>query len=107
MKTLTKEQILFNNGIYLTDLISSSTMGGIEAAMEEYYNQDKWIRVEDAKPDKGKPVLLFNGHWIGVGFYKKNFALNIDGEPEWSDETSEYIHPNPTHWQPLPNSPKQ
>lgn len=64
-----------------------------------------WISVED-KPEKAKPILLFNGFWTGVGYYDKNYLLNMDDEPKWSDEIGEYISPEPTHWQPLPAPPK-
>lgn len=64
-----------------------------------------WIDVNDKKPPKAKPIMIYNGHWIGVGYYKKNYKLKIEGEPKWSDETGEYITPNPTHWQLLPPPP--
>lgn len=66
--------------------------------------QNVWIRVKDKKPRKGKYVLLYNGHWIGVGKYQPNSELVY--EPKWQDETTEYITPSPTHWQPLPKPPK-
>lgn len=71
------------------------------------YEMDRWIRVEDELPEKAKPVLLYNGLWIGVGYYDKNHEHNIDEEPKWSDETGEYIPEDVTHWQPLPQPPKQ
>lgn len=75
--------------------------------MNYHRMNNKWIKVSDKKPPKGEPILIFNGHWIGVGYYKKNFALNIEGEPDWSDETTEYIEPGATHWMPLPEPPKK
>ena len=64
-----------------------------------------WIKVKDKKPPKGKPVLIFNGNWTGVGFYKKNYKLKISGEPNWSEENGEYLFAEPTHWMPLPETP--
>ena len=68
-------------------------------------NKDEWISVEDNKPKNGVPVLVFNGHWTGVAYYKKNFEIGIEGEPDWCDESTEYFKPYPTHWQPLPTPP--
>ena len=42
----TKQEILTKNGVYYEDLISSSTMGGIEAAMDEYVNKVKAELIE-------------------------------------------------------------
>jgi hypothetical protein len=64
-------------------------------------NKEDWILIKERKPPKAKPILLSNGHWIGVGYYKKNYKLKISDEPKWSDEVGEYITPEPTHWQPL------
>lgn len=73
--------------------------------MDEYANQDKWISIKYRLPEKAKPILLYNSNWIGVGYYKLNFEMDIEGEPDWSDETTEYIS-GVTHWQPLPQPPK-
>lgn len=67
--------------------------------------KDKWIDVKDKKPPKGKPILLYNGHWIGVGYYKKNYKMKDPDEPKWSSEDGEYIYYDATHWQPLPEPP--
>ena len=70
-----------------------------------------WVSVEDDKPALATPVLIATKHWIGVGYYKKNFELNLYDEPEWSEENGEYIFGGEvTHWMPLPsppNSPEQ
>jgi len=61
----------------------------------------KWISVEEL-PEASKWVLLYNGHWRGVGRYRP------DEEKEfcrWEDENSNWIEPAPTHWQPLPPIP--
>ena len=64
-----------------------------------------WIKIaKNNLPEIGKWVLLFNGHWTGVGKYSPNEDEEYL-EPEWQDETSEYIAPYPTHYMQLPNPP--
>jgi len=63
-----------------------------------------WINIETDKPQQGKWVLLYNGHFMGVGKYRVNDVYEFP-EPEWSDEIGEYITPEPTHWMPLPEPP--
>lgn len=64
----------------------------------------EWIIIKDKKPPKDKWVLLYNGHWRGVG---KRFNKVDRDEPDYCDETTEYISPDPTHWMPLPSPPTQ
>jgi hypothetical protein len=95
----TKEEILYNNGVYLTDLISSSTMGGIEAAMDEYANQDKWISVKNELPEKGERVLVFTDYGgFDVCYLNNNNSWINSMRPQHSNG-------NVTHWQPLPDTP--
>lgn len=66
-----------------------------------------WIAVTpETMPEKGKWVLLYNGYWTGVGKYQPREDDELP-EPVWQDETSEYINPAPTHYQPLPKPPQQ
>lgn len=68
---------------------------------------NNWIDVKSKKPPKATPILIYNGAWVGIGYYKINYRLKISGEPEWSEENGEYIHTPPTHWQPLPPPPNK
>lgn len=63
-----------------------------------------WIRVESEQPEADKYVLLYNGYWIGVGKRREPREDDVE-EPEYSDETSEYIEPKPSHWRLLPPPP--
>lgn len=65
-----------------------------------------WRPIETAplSPDIGLPVyiLLWNGFHVGVGFRRRP---NYPDDPEFCDETGEFIEPQPTHWMPLPPPP--
>lgn len=65
--------------------------------------EGEWIEL-DNNVVEDKWYLLYNGHWIGIGKYKPNEDNEL-GEPDWQDETSEYISPYPTHYMTLPNPP--
>lgn len=68
----------------------------------QYARAKEWISVKDMKPKKDEWVLLYNGYWRGVG---KRFTKSDRDEPDYCDEITEYISPDPTHWQPLPEPP--
>ena len=70
-------------------------------------NNRLWIKTTDQMPPENEFVLLFNGHWRGVGKRdRENFDAEFDNECEqWQDETTDYIVPVPTHWMPLPAPP--
>jgi hypothetical protein len=69
--------------------------------------ESNWISVSSKKPPKAKPILLCNGNWICIGYYRKNYKLKTINEPQWSEENGEYIFNEPTHWQPLPKMPSE
>lgn len=78
-------------------------LGELRASIEaQIAVAPRWIPVDEKLPEVEKWVLLWNGHWIGVGKYAPD---EVDGSPEWQDETTEYIGPVPTHWMLLPDKP--
>ncbi len=101
----TSEQVGIKNAYkcgFNTALLVSKSLVPPQTKIEEV--KTDWISVGEL-PAIDKWVLLFNGHWVGVGKYHPD--EDRDSNPEWQDETSEYINPIPTHWMPLPQPPKQ
>ena len=47
-------------------------------------------------------VLVYNGKHVGVGF---RISPNYDDDPEWCDESGEYIEPAVQLWMPIPKPP--
>ena len=61
--------------------------------------QTKWISVEDELPNTDRPIIMYGEDYVMIGFYfldKFRDALNIQNQIV-----------NITHWQPLPEPPKQ
>jgi hypothetical protein len=76
-------------------------------------SREQWINVKDKLPEVNKWVLVFNGSGVDMARYVPDESYDPNEpiedqilEPSWSDQTSEYIS-DPTHWQPLPEPPKQ
>ena len=60
-----------------------------------------WISVKDRLPETGEPVLIHNPNWdYGV-------VANYAGEGVWMDSWYKRMTYTPTHWIPLPESPKE
>ena len=80
----------------------------VYAAMEEYANQDKWIKTEDQLPKTNCDVLVLkrNGRVFQMSYHapfdsgKRIFQWW--GFGKWIDQ-----HSQVTHWMKLPNPPKQ
>lgn len=67
--------------------------------------RNQWVSIKDKLPEVGVFVLLWNGHWRGVGRYCGD---DVEDDVErWQDETTEYITPEPTHWMALPAPPAE
>jgi len=60
--------------------------------------ETQWRPIEEAPKEAGKFYLGWNGHWRGVIQY---FVPAYLDDPEWVDETTEFIEPPPTHFIPL------
>lgn len=64
--------------------------------------KEGWQPIETATREEGKPVLVWDGHWMAVAvpfsdkswMIENSFGFNEDGEI-WGV----------THWQPLPEEP--
>ena len=72
----------------------------------KYFRGEAVSDVVEWKDAKDAPfntwLLVANKHWIGVAKRKK---IDEDSyEPEWYDETMQYI-PNPTHYSIKPKNP--
>ncbi|MGI5825196.1 MAG: DUF551 domain-containing protein [Bacillota bacterium] len=93
--------------------------------IEEQPKVGEWISVEDRLPEKEKYVLLISKGWknsqndVYIGCLKDN-AIEADPKGErnfWGIPTEEtdwsiygwsyFKKPNVTHWQPLPEPPKE
>lgn len=59
----------------------------------------QWRPIETAPKEKGKYLLGWNRHHSGVIQY---WPRAYEDDPEWVDESTEFIEPPVTHWMPLP-----
>ena len=62
---------------------------------------DGWVSVEDGLPEKGERVIVCTDNWVVACCY-----INIHGEWKMAYDSS-LFHGKITHYQPLPNPPKQ
>ena len=67
-------------------------------AHEEGAKAMQWRDIATAPRDDNSdmPVILFNGHRVTAGFSWEN---------GWADCWYDWMDPQPTHWQPLPEPP--
>ena len=73
--------------------------------------QDNWISVEDELPKEKGMYLVFNGSSITIEFYTDSYSGYSNNELSftyWSYELSmQGKDGSVTHWQPLPQPPKE
>lgn len=62
----------------------------------------QWRPIEEAPKEAGKYLLGWNGHHSGVTQY---WPPTYEDDPEWVDESTEFIVPPITHFMPLPPPP--
>lgn len=59
----------------------------------------QWISIEDKLPEKGERVLITNG-----AFVCESFLANND---KWQRGGTDLFFMQPTHWQSMPEPPKE
>ena len=69
----------------------------VRITKEEYANQDKWISTKHPPSISGHIIICTDENLIDFGYYKINSKFSA-----WGIESNSI-----THWQPLPNPPKQ
>ncbi len=69
-----------------------------QLAADELHKR-QWISVEDRLPEKGERVLITNG-----AFVCESFLANND---KWQRGGTDLFFMQPTHWQPMPEPPKE
>ena len=76
--------------------------GAIKEFKHQGYNVSKWISCKDKMPDDGVNVLIYAGNrMISLAWYDKDMRyFNI------CDSDYKYNSLDVTHWQPLPEPPK-
>ncbi len=77
----------------------------------------EWISVKDRLPEKQDPVLVYvppcshNGEeyigYVGMAYYTYSVNGGWWGGTDGSVYGAIGIIPNPTHWMPLPEPPKE
>lgn len=69
----------------------------------------EWISVKDRLPEKAKRVQVASRKlkraraFVEIASWHKSWS----GEKTWYDESVGCMDPQPTHWMPLPEPPKQ
>lgn len=84
-----------NGPIYEAEMARLFALARRGAAMQ-------WRPIETAPKEKGKYLLGWNRHHSGVIQY---WPRAYEDDPEWVDESTEFIEPPVTHWMPLPPPP--
>ena len=87
----------FSKNVELLDVLMKAA-----DAIEEL-SKPGWIPVTERLPKYGERVLVFGGFTMYVAYYDKN---RYGGE-SWHKLNSKSHYCNPTHWQPLPQPPKE
>lgn len=69
---------------------------------------DKWIKIEDRKPEYGDPVIIVIKKTVQNVTYMRNGYDDVDDwfEPyHYDDKESAAWISDVTHWMPLPDAP--
>ena len=61
-----------------------------------------WVRVQDRLPEEEGEYIAFDGETVFGAYYE----IGTSG-PHWTDATEGYCDFKVTHWQPMPEPPKE
>jgi hypothetical protein len=76
--------------------------GAIKEFRHQGYNVSKWISCKDKMPDDGVNVLIYAGNrMISLAWYDKDMGYFYICDSDYK-----YNSLDVTHWQPLPEPPK-
>ena len=76
--------------------------GAIEEFKHQGYNVSKWISCKEKMPDDGINVLIYAGNrMISLAWYDKDMGYFYICDSDYK-----YNSLDVTHWQPLPEPPK-
>ena len=90
-------------------------IAGLKLALSMAVSQNDWILVDEQYPEPNSYVLVFfGGKHIDIALYTANKSILVDGQfvdfekpvPMFYLSTGSIVK-NATHWQPLPQLPKQ
>lgn len=63
-----------------------------------------WQPIETAPRDGTRVLAWVKGHLVMIADFRK---WGFNRESSWVSITGGEIHPQPTHWMPLPATPKE
>ena len=116
------DRALVDKAIEIVGKIFSNDFGAVEAIQQiktRLHNTpsadvqpiDRWISIEDSLPEPYSNVILYTEYKAtAYGFFRGEY---YDGKPLFlmtmsdNDENSWYAEVRITHWQPLPEPPKE
>jgi len=66
---------------------------------------DRWVKVQDKLPEHGQKVICYGKSW-GMNF--SMVYIDFDGKTKFANVIAGcFDNPDVTHWQPLPEPPKE
>jgi len=74
---------------------------------KEPTGQPEWIKVSDRLPEDGQMVLTWNGYQRTIDRFREGISENFVMSKMVAQMSGEDIPTEPTHWQPLPEPPKE
>ena len=111
-----KEWFEANNRACFSGCVSGSSWEDCDFMHDEITKlfeaaQPKWLPIESA-PKDGVLIWLGNASGVWVGYYLRLYQSGYQPKNPWSSmmlhhEHMKVVDLTPTHWQPLPEPPKQ
>lgn len=105
---LAEERYPYKGDMQLYYAERNAFISGYNLALEQ-----QWVSVEDGLPELNKPVLVFEEFYIMNELHhvidRASFTgkYHENGSPQFAEDADEPGYYYPSHWQPLPQPPKQ